>query len=283
VATSRSSLSLLPDGLGERYGLPPIVAAEPLGGGYHNVLLRSGDLVIRIEDRAPESVAWEHDLLAFLGAELEEVLQPLRAVDGSTFVVHDGRVVSLLPFVAGTRGAEGAAALLARIHVRGLKWRRGPRPDRPAYCDMDLERNDWWDWSLVPKPPELVRAFGRMRAFLRDAPPLATTTVHGDIAPQNILSRGGRIVALIDWEYARVEWAALELANAAWSLREHDVQSFVDEYRAAGGPGEPDVLDEGINVRLVANALYSLTCAAAGRAWSPEWVDHLLATLRERG
>jgi Ser/Thr protein kinase RdoA (MazF antagonist) len=274
----------VPVGLAARYGLRPFDRLEPLGGGYHNTLLRAGDFVIRIEERAPQSVAWEHALVAFLATEIPEVLAPLRALDGSTFLVEDGRVVSLLPFVEAGRGGAGAAELLARIHRRGLEWPApGQRPERPSYRDLDWDRNDWWDWSLVPKPPELVRGFERMRAFVRDAPPLATTTVHGDIAPQNILSRDGRIVALIDWEYARVEWAALELANAAWSLREHDVQSFVDEYRAASGPGEPDFLDEGINVRLVANALYSLTCAAEGRAWSPEWVDHLLEALQERG
>jgi Ser/Thr protein kinase RdoA (MazF antagonist) len=281
VATSRTRVDGVPVDLAERYGLPPFEQAEPLGGGYHNTLLRAGDWVIRIEARAPESVAWEHGLVGFLAVAIPEVLAPLRALDGSSYLVEGDRVVSLLPFVEGERGGEGAAELLARIHLRALEWPApGQRPGRPSYRDLDWERNDWWDWSVVPKPPELVRAFERVRRFVADAPPLVVCPVHGDLAAQNLISRNGRVAALIDWEYARLDWPALELANAAWTLAD-DPYRFVDEYAAAGGPGEREYLDEGIRLRLVANALYQLTRAAEGGAWSRDWVEALLAELRE--
>ena len=53
--------------------------------------------------------------------------------------------------------------------------------------------------------------------------------------------------------------------------------------REYGGPGEPEVLREGILIRVLANALYSLTAQAQGRACNAQLVGYLLATLRELG
>ena len=144
VANPGTSVEPLPADLAERYGLPPFDRIEPLGGGHHNMLLRAGDVVIRIEDRSPESVAWEHELVGFLAAAIPEVLAPLAALDGSTYLVHDGRVLSLLPLVEGVHDGVFPPELLARIHRRGLEWPTSEhRPDRPSYRDLDWERNDW--------------------------------------------------------------------------------------------------------------------------------------------
>jgi Ser/Thr protein kinase RdoA (MazF antagonist) len=260
--------------------VPQQTELVPLAGGYHNVLLRAGDVVFRVEERDPESVRWEHELLAWLAPEVPEVTAPIPAGDGSTFIEADGKVVSLLPFVEGEpRAGVEAAELFARIHVRGAAWPGArPRPGRPAYADLDLERNDWWDWSvIVEKPPELVRAFEHVRAWIASGPELAVTTIHGDPAQQNLLWRAGGPAALLDWEWARLEWAALELAGAAWSFSESDVRSFVAVYRDAGGPGEPEAFEEGERIVVLANALYSLTRGAENR----DWIDYLLGRLRE--
>jgi Ser/Thr protein kinase RdoA (MazF antagonist) len=282
VAKGPRTVLTLPDGIGEHWDLPS-VEAEPLRGGYHNDVLRLDDVVIRIEQRELASVAWEHELLAWLKPAVPEVVAPLPARDGSTFLVLGERVASALPYVDGTpHGGLAAAELLARIHCRGVEWPRArERPGRPAYADLDWERNDWWDWSLVQKPPELVRAFDRARGWVAEAPPLVYGPIHGDLAVQNVLSRDGRIRAVLDWEYARLDWPALELANAAWTLSHRDVDGFVRAYHDAGGPGEPAVLQEGILIRVLANALYLLTAKAHGRAYNAQLVDYLLATLRE--
>ena len=207
------------------------------------------------------------------------MVAPLQAADGSTFLAAHDRVLSVVPFVEGEPSTGLAAAdLLARIHVRGAGWpQRRERPGRPSYAGLDWECNDWWDWSLVPKPRELVRAFEHTRAWIASAPPLSVVPVHGDSARQNILWRGERIVGVVDWEWARLEWPAIELAAAAWTFAEDDVESFVSAYVAAGGPGEPEVLEEGRRLQLLVNALYSLTRGGAGSAWA----DYLLAELRE--
>jgi Ser/Thr protein kinase RdoA (MazF antagonist) len=277
VAKGPGTVLTLPDGIAAHWGLPPLVDPLPLVGGYHNLVLRTGDVVLRVELRKPDSVAWEHELLTWLAVEVPEVVAPIPALDGSTFLVAGRHVVSVLPFVAGHHGAGlDAADLLARIHVRGAKWPQArPRPDRPSYADLDWESNDWWDWSVVAKPRVLVRAFDRVRAWVASSPPLAVTPVHGDQAQQNVLSRDGHIAGMIDWEWARLDWPAVELASATWAFAEDDVQAFVRAYVAAGGPGEPEVLTEGRRLHLLANALYSLTRGAADSSW----IDYLLAEL----
>jgi Ser/Thr protein kinase RdoA (MazF antagonist) len=280
AAKGRGTVLPLPDGIAAAWDLPPGTVAEPLGGGYHNTLLRADDVVVRIEQRPAESVAWEHELLGWLAPALPEVVLPLRSRDGTTYRVVGDTTVSLLPYVEGTHdAASNLPDVLARLHRRGADWPDArPRPGRPAYADLDWERNDWWDWTAIAeKPPEVVRAFEHARAWVSSAPPLVVTPVHGDIAPQNVITRDGCVVALLDWEYARLDWPALELANAAWTYSEDDPQRFVAAYVAAGGPGEPEALQEGIRVRLLANALYSLTHSS----WNRDWIAYLLARLRE--
>ena len=114
----------LPDVIA-RWELGPLPEPVPLTGGYHNDVFRLGDAVARVERREPASVAWEHELLAWLAAEVPEVIAPLAAPDGSTLAVVDDRVISLFPFVDGAPATGLAAApVYARIHARGASWER---------------------------------------------------------------------------------------------------------------------------------------------------------------
>lgn len=102
AAEGRRTVLPLPDGVAAAWDLPPGTVAEPLGGGYHNTLLRIDDVVVKIEERSAESVAWEHELLAWLAPQLPEALQPFPSRDGATYRVVGHRIVSLLPYVEGT-------------------------------------------------------------------------------------------------------------------------------------------------------------------------------------
>lgn len=284
------------DGIAERWGLAPLPAAEPLEGGHKNTLLRCGDVVLRVERRDPESVAWEHELTAFLSHDVPEVVTPLRALDGSTFAETDGTVVSVLPFVEGTpldRDDEAqrleVARLLARLHWVGRVWKR-PRPDRPAFADLDVEKNAWWDVGIVEMPPVLERAYQQSSAWLAAAPLLGRGAVHGDVYRANLRVRDRRIRGLLDWEDARVDWPAWELANATWEVCKNEARDrldldrsarFLDAYAEADGPGELGPFDDLLRLRLVADALYSLTNAARGEPWSPRYVEHLLRALEQ--
>jgi len=251
-------------------------------------------VVVRVERRDPESVAWEHELTAFLSHDVPEVVTPLAALDGSTFAETDGIVVSVLPFVEGIaldRDDEAqrleVARLLARLHWVGRVWKR-PRPDRPAFADLDLETNAWWDLRIIEMPSVLARAYERSSAWLAAAPLLARGAVHGDIYRGNLRVRDRRIHGVVDWEDARVDWPAWELANAAWEVCKDEASDrldpersarFLTAYAEAEGPGELAPFDDLLRLRLVADALYSLTSAARGEPWSSEYVGHLLRAL----
>src|SRR5262249_19178591 len=259
VAMSEPSLEPLPEGIAERYGIAMPAQGHRLRGGASGSLLRAGDFAVRVERVKLESVRWEHDFVRFLADEIEEVLSPLEAFDGSTFYVNDGRVVSVFPFVEGgeVRDREPEyrhelPVLLARLHRRALAWPVGEqRPDVLSVRDRDWESNDWWDWSIVEKTPSLVRPFEELRDWVASARDLCVCPIHGDFHAGNLLARDGRIVAVVDWQYARCDWPAFELASVAYDLAWDETSNAVDAamrdravetYVDAGGPGEPEVL-----------------------------------------
>jgi aminoglycoside phosphotransferase (APT) family kinase protein len=297
-AMSEPSLEPLPGGLAERYGMALPERGERLPGGATGGLIRAGDVVVRVEDADPESVRWEHAFLRFLAEEIAEVVAPVAALDGSTFHVDGGRVVSVYPFVDGEELRSREAmfrrelpTLLARLHRRGQGWHvTEQRAGVPALRERNWDRNDWWDWSLVEKTPPLVRAFEELREWVDGAGDLCVCAIHGDFHPGNVLVRDGRIAGVVDWQYARLDWPALELAGIAWDLAWDGTSPTIDvglrddvirEYVDAGGPGEPAFVVPLMRLESLAAALFSLTRAAKGLSWNREYTGLLLATLDE--
>jgi Ser/Thr protein kinase RdoA (MazF antagonist) len=278
VATGRRTVLPLPDGSPER-----------LTGGYKNELLRYGDVVLRLEKTTLESARWEHRLLRTLAPQLPEVVAPIA---GPT-LWDDGRVASLWPFVAGgdldrddPRQRRDLADTLARLHRAGLGPECGQRPGAASWDERDLVRNAWWDWELVEKPGVLVDAYDELVAYLADPPDLVAAVVHGDVYRGNVRVLRGLIVGLVDWEDARIDWPAWELANATWevcrigdALDDRRAHDFVEAYVSAGGPGETEPFAAMLRFRLVADLLYSLTSKARGEAFDQDYVDHLLRAL----
>ncbi len=211
------TLSALSDVLTEAYGIAP-TPLVPLAGGYQNEVWRSDDVVIRLERARPESVAWEHGLVRFLSARLDQVRAPLAASDGSTFVRWSDFVVSVWPYVDGSPArrrhephAVAAAELLARLHDACRGWEGGQRPGASAVGGAE------------------------------QAP------IHGDFCRGNVLVRRGRVVGLVDWEESWVDLLDYELANAVWqfcvSKREHDfdrrlARAMLDAYGSELAPDD---------------------------------------------
>ena len=296
MATSEPNLERLPEGIAERYGLALPAQGERLAGGATGALVRAGDFAVRAERADPESVRWEHELVRFLAEEIDEVVAPLPALDGSTFYLDGSRLVSVFPFVEGDqlRSREGAfrqelPTLLARLHQRAQAWTvTDQRIDMPALRERDWDQNDWWDWSLVEKTPPLVRAFEELREWVGNARDLCVCAIHGDFHPGNLLVRDGRIVAVVDWQYARKDWPAFELAGVVWDVAWDEESNVVDpgvrdavirDYLDAGGPGEPEFLLPMARLESLVSVLFSLTRAARGLAWNPDFTGRLLASL----
>ena len=87
--------------IADRYGVVPPPRWERLPSDTTGGVFRGGEFVVRVELADPESVSWEHALLRFLANEIEQVVAPLAALDGSTFSVDGGHVVSVFPFLEG--------------------------------------------------------------------------------------------------------------------------------------------------------------------------------------
>jgi Ser/Thr protein kinase RdoA (MazF antagonist) len=292
VAIPKPSLVAPPADIAAHWDLDLLEVAERLPlGSARNVVARAAEVVIRIEETSVESIRWEHDLLSFLSASVPEVIAPITAQNGTTFLELDRRIASVYPFVEGAplesddpAARVDLAVLLARTHQRALDWPvRTQRPDRRSFRDLDWERNLWWDASIVKMPPALERGYASVVSWVAEAPQLLTCAVHGDFHARNVLTRKGRIVGVFDWEYARLDWPAAEVSALVWlSGDEVDIaatERIVAAYAEAGGPAETTFVRPLLRLRCVAAALYSLTRAARGESWNPASVDGQLRTL----
>ena len=127
VATAQPSLVVTPADIAAHWGLRLAAPLEPIPAAT-NVVLRSGPYVVRSERRSVKSVLWEHDLLGFLAADVPEVVAPIPARDGTTFLARGRSVVSVFPYVEGRHMSRTGARvraqlprLLGRIHARAAE------------------------------------------------------------------------------------------------------------------------------------------------------------------
>ena len=289
-------LELVRETVISRYGVA-LPRFEQVPGGASGTVFRAGEFIVRVEHADLENVRWEHALLRFLAEEIDQVVDPLVALDGSTFYVDGDRIVSVFPFLEGEelRSQEPLfrdelPVLLARVHRRAQAWPVAEqRPGVPSLRERDWDRNDWWDWSIVEKPPPLVRAFEELHEWVAAAD-LSVCPIHGDFHAGNVLVRDGHVAGIVDWQYARRDWPALELAGMVWDLSSDGESTTLDtalrdqivgRYVDAGGPGEPRALVPLMRLESLVSALFLLTRAARGQPWDREFTQMLIATLDE--
>ncbi|HEY8776809.1 MAG TPA: hypothetical protein VIM33_10090 [Gaiellaceae bacterium] len=154
MATPETSLVAAPADIGAHWGIELDASLEPLAPS-RALVVRSGAYVIRDAQMSVESVQWEHDLLGFLAPRVPEVVAPLRALDGNTFLAIADHVVSVMPYVASEPAERTdpqvrreVPRLLARLHVTACEWPDArPRPGRRSWRDLDWVANETWDWN----------------------------------------------------------------------------------------------------------------------------------------
>jgi len=296
VATPESSLVAPPADIAAHWGIELGASLEPLSPS-RALVLRSGAYVIRDAKTSLESVLWEHEFLGFLAPRVAEVVAPLTAVDGSTFLAVGDHVISVTPHIAAELADRSAPVvryevprLLARLHRAAAEWPRArPRPGRPSWRDLDWIANDIWDWTALDRTALLERAYEACQEWLASAPPLTESAVHGDFHTDNLLASERGIEGLIDWEFARIDWPASDLAEAVMVLslqRDGTIdQRIADEtmaaYVDAGGRDESHALEPLLRQVLLAVALHARTRKATGQSWSPEF-QGMLETALER-
>jgi Ser/Thr protein kinase RdoA (MazF antagonist) len=278
-----------------RYG-GELTFVRALAGGWANdvFLLEapSGPVVLRLKHPPSdvESIAWEHRVVAQLACAVREVVAPVRAVDGSTFFLHAGDAVSLVPFVHGIpadRGSEAhrkaAGDLLGRLHAASVRLRPGPRRGVDALQQLRelgvAELPAAWQPRVDALRRDALRLVDRV-----ERSHLCRGVIHGDFFPGNVLFRDDDVVGLVDWEEAHSAPLVFELANAAWEFtkckdtddfdREAAVR-FIGAYRQAGGP-VPLLEDELIVPLIRAKRTLELLRAPGDRHVDWDYQEHNL-------
>lgn len=167
-----------------------------------------------------------------------------------------GHVVVTLPFVEGRPGSElladdtgaeavgrlcgGTAARLAGIDPAGLglpaTWSTGARL-RSAGLAWTRRCGNLLDAGAVDRLAALLEAGARAT----DATPAGFA--HGDLAPVNVLVRGGALAAVLDLDRARVAHPVFDSAWFSWVVGYHHPEVAGAAWRgyaaAAGLPAAP--------------------------------------------
>ncbi len=286
-----------------RYHLSLSPTRRLSGGGECEIWLATSDdgpFIVRISPgwRSLSQLGWTHTLMLSLGPLLPVIVAPLRATDGSTFFLYNGRPVALFPFVEGQpldreQSAQrcAAAELLARLHSAMLAVSAAPgQPQRHLTETAHLPRLEDPEMVIDPELDAWHTVLLQRPAALTCGP------IHGDYYRRNLLVRNGMITAILDWDYAHLDFLMQEVAWSTWEfcqtvsgddLHLERARAFVQDYRDAGGPCKAEefaLLIPFIRWRLREEIRFNLAAAAAGQDWDPEYVDEeLRAFERLRG
>lgn len=186
-----------------------------------------GALVIKWSQDAShfDGLSASTQLLSWLGQRDLPIALPVRSADGQDRVVLDGPTgplsVAVLPEldgdwldVADSTSVRAAGACLAAVHI-ALDGYTDPRLWRPSEAEPpDLRVRRWLaehDHGLVPE------ASAELTSVVAALPPLegGSQPVHNDFRAANILTRGGRIVGVLDFDEVAWDHPVSDLAKAS--------------------------------------------------------------------
>ncbi len=299
----------------ERYDIGAVHGVEPLAGGCWNQVYRvdaeSGVYVLRLAHptQSETTLAFSHQVMKTV--DLYEVHPPFADRDSATVACLDQRLAALFPFVEGERlevatvDVAQTGALLGRIHHRTACLSLEPSWTLET---MDWDRNPLWNWAAVQRSRSgcafrfaaQVREEGidlrmerdRLAAWVQEQASAGwkKACMHGDFYPGNLIGMNGQIVAVIDWDEARVEWTFWEVGRAMWECcqkpdgTELDVgqaRAFYRAYLEAGPPDfDPWLLGPTMRFTRLVDTLWDLTEADRTGVWDEESSDYHLANLR---
>ncbi|MFD9129386.1 phosphotransferase [Kitasatospora sp. NPDC059571] len=266
------------------YRTAPVRAVEPVAEGLLNrgyrVATATGRYFLKCYvDQATASgavVAAQHRATAALHARGLPVVPPLADRGSRTVVEHEGRVFALYPWVEGghRHGSEldqprcaDLGTLLGRLHralaevcapVRQPAGRLSADPEETAALIDDLRDRarrhrpyDGFDRraeQYLADRLDLLAAHGHRRPAPTAAPPTGWT--HGDFHGLNLLYRGERITAVLDWDKLGLHPTAEEAVRAA-TLVFNDratgvldlsrVRTYARAYRSAAAAGTEEL------------------------------------------
>lgn len=188
--------------------------------------------VFRLGLPVPEPLLLECDH-KFLGAPFMLMTEIARARPAGTYFPKERRY----------RGQSISPELVLRAARDLALLHKSTRIDRPvASQGADREallEKAYARWLALPKPPySLVvdLAFAWLKAHPLQEP-RPRCLVHGDYGLHNMLVRDGCLAAILDWELARDDDPAIDLAECMMLMVEDVIpwSRFVEEYLSAGG------------------------------------------------
>lgn len=279
---TEEQIAALTRGFGADRTVGPVTGFRAIPAGTINSNFRieceRGALFLRInEGKSEEDVRYEADLVAALVGGGVASPVPFRTDDGTPFVMHDGRHVSLFPWLDGSHRAGAAiepghtAALgraLARLHLVGLDlFERFDRPSRYTFAEIIERHRQVAASERGQSDPVLAPALAAVadeipwleaRDEVRDA--ATTGIIHGDLFPDNVLFADGSatISALIDFEQASTGSLAYDLAVCinAWCYRDDFdpalIAGLVSGYQEVRPLTESDIAALEVEVRAAA-------------------------------
>jgi Ser/Thr protein kinase RdoA (MazF antagonist) len=210
--------------------LIPTAPAEQADGLELNssnlrITTRAGQFVLKRWSEAVDSADAMRTVLLMDWLHGQGIVVPRPVRLGDAWVhEHEGRRWSLFAFVEGVwfsgRGDEAESAavwsgrlaqVLARVPAV-LAPTLGPAhlsdADDALFAHMHEERRRWSDYLGSPSAAQLDAAWDRIHerwVQLRESPPAAgaSRASHFDLHPRNLLMRGGKVVAILDFESCR--------------------------------------------------------------------------------
>jgi Ser/Thr protein kinase RdoA (MazF antagonist) len=228
------------------WGLEPLGAVQ-LAGGFSNESFRvaargRNDVVVRRYGRlhvTRNAVFFEHAVQRYAAERCPGVGAPCADESGETLRLLDGAYVGVLPYAPGATGERTAyapaAALLAAFHRATIGFRAAhPRATRTLgtlgwlrerfgrfAADAALARALDWDALAVA----VAGATARIAPL---ATRLPLSIVHADAHPDNVVTRAGSAVALIDFDFVHETERAYDVATAADAYARADDDAPLD-------------------------------------------------------
>lgn len=232
--------------IGRDYGLPRVTGVRAIREGSVNThyLLETtrGRFVVKIEEVKSEiEVKREVDLLLFLHKHGVPCPVPLADQKGRYFREWNGRLLSVSRHIDGrlvpvekmtTAQLENLGRVVAELHVVGKNYKKGVETrfgfERVTEIYADVRGR------LPAHMKRVVRTLDEEHGYLAHylENKLPKGIIHGDLFADNLLFRGDRVTAVLDFEAAGRGKFIFDLATAVNALCFLDGKYVLDRFEA---------------------------------------------------
>lgn len=232
--------------IAEEYGLPKIGAVRDVPEGTVNThyLLETakGKFLLRLDEVKSElEVKREIDLLLFLRKHGFPCPAPLTDRKGRHSRDFDGRSMSMYRYIDGRRldpsditiaQLENLGRVMADLHIIGKNYKKGIDNrfsfDRVADVYRDVRGR------LPHYFKKIIRTLDEEIEYLSHylEGKLPKGIIHGDLFPENVMFKGDKVVAMLDFEAASRGKFIFDLATAVNALCFEDRRYVLRKFEA---------------------------------------------------